>query len=82
LQTFFSTISISAALIMASNSSSVTQPLLTADGIPLKVSLQRSMRRNKLRAIGLVLPPLLFLLLLFIISMTIKTTKEKNKKIK
>jgi ABC-type Na+ efflux pump permease subunit len=40
------------------------------------------MRRNKLRAIGLVLPPLLFLLLLFIISMTIKTTKEKNKKIK
>ena len=52
---------------MTSNSSVVSQPLLTADGIPLKVSLQRSMRRNKLRAIGLVLPPLLFLLLLFII---------------
>ncbi len=43
------------------------QPLLTADGTPLKVSLQRSMRRSKLRAIGLVLPPLLFLLGLFII---------------
>ena len=52
---------------MTSNSNAASQPLLTADGIPLKVSLQRSMRRNKLRAIGLVLPPLLFLLLLFII---------------
>ena len=52
---------------MTSNSSVASQPLLTADGIPLKVSLQRSMRRNKLRAMGLVLPPLLFLLLLFII---------------
>ena len=43
------------------------QPLLTADGIPLKTSLQRSMRRSKLRAICLVLPPLIFLLGLFII---------------
>ena len=52
---------------MASNASTVSQPLLTADGTPLKVSLKRSMRRSKLRAIGLVLPPLLFLMLLFII---------------
>jgi len=52
---------------MASNSSSVTQPLLTADGTPLKVSLKRSMRRSKLKAMGLVLPPMLFLLVLFII---------------
>ncbi len=43
------------------------QPLLTADGTPLKVSLQRSLRRNKLRAIGLVVPPFLFLVLVFII---------------
>ncbi len=43
------------------------QPLLTADGTPLKVSLQRSMRRNKLRAIALVVPPFLFLVLLFVI---------------
>lgn len=41
-------------------------PILTADGIPLKVSLQRSMRRKKLRAAGLVLPPFAFLLFLFI----------------
>ena len=52
---------------MASNSSSITQPLLTADGTPLKVSLKRSMRRSKLKAMGLVLPPMLFLLVLFII---------------
>jgi len=52
---------------MASNSSSVTPPLLTADGTPLKVSLKRSMRRSKLKAMGLVLPPMLFLLVLFII---------------
>ena len=42
-------------------------PLLTADGTPLKVSLQRSMRRSKLRAIGLVAPPLLFLFVVFVI---------------
>ena len=43
------------------------QPLLTADGTPLKVSLQRSLRRNKVRAIALVLPPFLFLVVIFII---------------
>jgi len=42
-------------------------PILTADGIPLKVSLQKSLRRSKMRAIALVAPPLLFLLILFII---------------
>ena len=30
-------------------------PILTADGIPLRVSLRRSMRRSKLRAMALVL---------------------------
>jgi putative spermidine/putrescine transport system permease protein len=52
---------------MASSAPSNNAPLLTADGTPLKVSLQRSLRRSKLRAIGLVAPPLLFLLALFII---------------
>ena len=51
---------------MPSQSISSSQSLLTADGIPLKVSLQRSMRRNKLRAIVLGLPPLLFLLIIFL----------------
>ena len=52
---------------MVSNTSFETKPLLTADGTPLKVSLKRSMRRSKLKAMGLVLPPMLFLLVLFII---------------
>lgn len=51
---------------MADPQSSTSEQILTADGIPLKVSLQRSMRRRKLRAAGLVLPPLAFLLILFV----------------
>ena len=53
---------------MSDSRASSNAPLLTADGIPLKVSLQRSLRRSKLRAIGLVFPPLLFLIVLFIVS--------------
>ncbi len=66
---------------MTSNSYAASQPLLTADGIPLKVSLQRSMRRNKLRAIGLVLPPLLFLLSLFIIPIGNLLTRSIDDKL-
>ena len=66
---------------MTSNSSVASKPLLTADGIPLKVSLQRSMRRNKLRAIGLVLPPLLFLLSLFIIPIGNLLTRSVDDKL-
>ena len=42
-------------------------PLLTADGVPLKDSLQKSLRRSRLRAALLVAPPLLFLIFLFVI---------------
>ena len=42
-------------------------PILTADGIPLRVSLRRSMRRSKLRALALVLPAFLFLVIVFIL---------------
>jgi putative spermidine/putrescine transport system permease protein len=49
----------------------VQQPLLTADGTPLKVSLERSLRRARLRAMGLVAAPLLFLVILFIIPIAI-----------
>ncbi|RDC74999.1 ABC transporter permease [Rhodovulum sp. 12E13] len=42
------------------------EPLLAADGSPLKKSLQRSLRRQKLRAFGLVAPLLLFVLVTFI----------------
>ncbi len=45
----------------------VSGPILTADGKPLKASLQKSLRRNKLRAISLVAIPFAFLLFTFIV---------------
>ena len=42
-------------------------PLLTADGRPLKESLQKSLRQNKLRAAALVATPALFLFVLFVL---------------
>ncbi len=42
------------------------EPLLTNDGVPLKVSLRKSLRRTKIRSFLLILPPLLFLLLMFV----------------
>ena len=41
--------------------------ILTTDGIPLKVSLQKSERKNKLRALLLVAPLLVFILITFLI---------------
>jgi len=38
----------------------------TADGVPLKVKLQRAERRRKLKAVGLVAPLFLFILLAFV----------------
>jgi len=42
-------------------------PILTTEGIPLKVSLQKSERRNKIRAVLLVAPLLVFILVTFLI---------------
>ena len=42
-------------------------PILTADGKPLKASLQKSLRQAKLKAAGLVLIPFLFLLFTFVL---------------
>ena len=44
-----------------------TGSILTTDGIPLKVSLQKSERRNKIRAVLLVAPLLFFILFTFLI---------------
>jgi len=44
-----------------------TDPILTTEGIPLKVSLQKSERRNKIRAVLLVAPLLFFILFTFLI---------------
>ena len=42
-------------------------PLTTADGTPLKVSFDRALRRSRLRALGLVLPLFVFLLITFLV---------------
>jgi putative spermidine/putrescine transport system permease protein len=46
--------------------SSETQKILTADGIPLEVSLKKAERKNKLKAFILVAPLLLFLIITYI----------------
>ena len=46
--------------------SSTTGPMLSADGTPLKKSLQIALRRQKLRALALIAPLLLFVLISFI----------------
>lgn len=43
-----------------------TGPMLSADGTPLKKSLQIALRRQKLRALALIAPLLLFVLISFI----------------
>ncbi|HHB81006.1 MAG TPA: ABC transporter permease [Aliiroseovarius sp.] len=43
-----------------------TGPVVAADGRPLKQSLQRALRRQKLRALALIAPLLIFILVAFI----------------
>ncbi len=43
-----------------------TGPMLAADGVPLKRSLARALRREKLRALALIAPLLIFILVSFI----------------
>jgi putative spermidine/putrescine transport system permease protein len=42
-------------------------PMLAADGTPLKTSLSRALRRQKIRALALIAPLLLFVVITFII---------------
>ncbi|MEL7012556.1 MAG: ABC transporter permease, partial [Pseudomonadota bacterium] len=42
-------------------------PMLAADGTPLKQSLARSLRNQKLRALALIAPLLLFVLISFVV---------------
>ncbi len=45
----------------------VTQPLTTVDGTPLKVSLSRALRREKLKSLGLVAPLFFFIAVSFLL---------------
>ena len=46
---------------------SATNEILTTDGIPLKVSLKKAERKNKIRAFLLVFPLLLFIIVTFVV---------------
>ncbi|MGI9511895.1 MAG: ABC transporter permease [Anderseniella sp.] len=47
--------------------SGVPEPITTTDGVPLKTSLARATRRQRIQALVLVLPLLLFLLVAFVL---------------
>ena len=47
--------------------STTTEPLVTVDGTPLKTSLARAQRRSKIRALMLVVPLFLFIMVTFFI---------------
>ncbi len=53
-----------------------TAPLLEIDGVPLKVKLARAERTRKLRAMGLVLPLFLFVVLTFLYPLLVMTLKS------
>ena len=46
---------------------STTDQILTTDGLPLKVSLRKTERKNKIRAFLLVFPLLLFIIITFVV---------------
>ena len=50
--------------------------LTTADGVPLKVSLRRAQRRNKIKALMLVAPLFVFLLVAFILPILDMLTRS------
>ncbi len=65
---------------MADNSTINAQVLFTADGIPLKTSLSRAQRRGKLKALWLVTPLFLFIMVAFfipIIDMLFRSTDNQ-----
>ena len=60
---------------MEVNISTVDQ-ILTTDGIPLKVSLKKTERKNKIRAFLLVSPLLLFIMVTFVIPIADMLTRS------
>lgn len=67
---------------MPSNDSTLpNQPLTTADGVPLKVSLQRTLRRQKWVALSLVAPLFFFILLTFLFPIADMLLRSVDNKI-
>ena len=62
------------------SSETLSGPILTSDGIPLKVSLRKAEKRNKIRAFLLVLPLLAFILITFIIPIGEMLTRSVDDK--
>ena len=60
------------------SSETLSGPILTSDGIPLKVSLRKAEKRNKIRAFLLVLPLLTFILITFIIPIGDMLSRSVN----
>ncbi len=61
---------------MSTAPATIDGPLLTADGVPLKASLEKSLRRSRIRAFLLVAPPLAFLIFVFIIPIGSMLTRS------
>ncbi|MEZ5831727.1 MAG: ABC transporter permease [Dongiaceae bacterium] len=53
-----------------------TAPLLTIDGVPLKVRLARAERSRKMKAVALVLPLFLFVVITFLFPLAIMMSKS------
>jgi putative spermidine/putrescine transport system permease protein len=56
-----------AQAVMTGPSAEIRAPMMTTDGVPLKVSLRRAERRRKIAALALVLPLLTFVMITFVI---------------
>lgn len=63
------------------SSSETTGPILTQDGVPLKVSLRRSQRRVKTRAFMLVFPLLAFITISFLVPIGSLFTRSVDDKL-
>ena len=61
---------------MSTAPATIDGPVLTADGVPLKASLDKSLRRSNVRALLLVTPPLLLLIFLFVIPISNMLTRS------
>ncbi len=55
-----------------------SQPITTADGIPLKISLRRAERTKKIRACLLIAPTFLFILIAFLIPIAVMLLRSVN----